>query len=60
MVRLLRITGLRTLYVTENKIIPGGRGGSHMKQTGMLVVSLKGVNFLFWSRLGVPGKAPTF
>ena len=38
---------------------PGGRGGgdSHMKQTGMLVVSLRGVNFGFWSRF-VPGKAP--
>ena len=31
-----------------------------MKQTGMLIVSLRGVNFGFWSRLGVPGKAPTF
>ena len=28
------------------------RGGdSHMKQTGMLVVLLRGVNFGFWSRL---------
>ena len=35
-------------------IYPGGGGGleSHMKQTGMLVVSLRGVNFGFWSRLG--------
>ena len=32
---------------------PGGRGGdSHMKQTGMLVISLRGVNFGFLSRLG--------
>ena len=30
-----------------------------MKQTGMLVVSLRGVNFGFWSQ-GVPGKAPIF
>ena len=30
----------------------GGGGDSHMKQTGMLVVSLRGVNFGFWSRLG--------
>ena len=29
---------------------PGGGGDSHMKQTGMLVVSLRGVNFGFWSR----------
>ena len=33
------------------------RGGdSHMKWTGMLVVSLRGVNFGFWSRLGCPGQ----
>ena len=30
---------------------PGGRGNPHMKG-GMLVVSLKGVNFGFWSHLG--------
>ena len=36
----------------------GGGGGedSHMKQTGMLVVSLRGVNFGFWSRLGCSGQ----
>ena len=34
---------------------PGG-GDSHMKQTGMLVVSLRGVNFRFWSRLGCSGQ----
>ena len=39
----------------------GGRGkDSHMKQTGMLVVSLRGVNFGFWSRLGCSGQAPIF
>ena len=32
-------------------ISPRG-GDSHMKQTGMLVVSLRGINFGFWSRLG--------
>ena len=36
---------------------PGGGGGeSYMKQTGMLVVSLRGVNFGFWSRLGCSGQ----
>ena len=36
---------------------PGGGGGdSHMKQTGMLVVSLRGINFGFWSRLGCSGQ----
>ena len=40
---------------------PGGelpRGGdSYMKQTGVLVVSLRGVNFRFWSRLGCSGQS---
>ena len=31
-----------------------------MKQTGILVVSLRGVNFGFWSRLGCSGKALIF
>ena len=35
----------------------GGGGDSHMKQTGMLVVSLRGVNFGFWSRLGCSGQS---
>ena len=37
----------------------GGGGGrdSHMKQTGMLVVSLRGVNFGFWSRFGCSGES---
>ena len=32
-------------------IVARGRA-SHMKVVGMLVVSLKGVNFGFWSHLG--------
>ena len=28
-----------------------------MKQTGMLVVSLRGINFRFWSRLGCSGQS---
>ena len=37
---------------------PGAGGGdSHMKQTGMLVVSLRGVNFGLWSRLGCSGQS---
>ena len=35
---------------------PGGGGDSHMKWRGMLVVSLRGVNFGFWSRLGCSGQ----
>ena len=47
-----------SLFTIHGHIMtPGGRGGgvggeSHMKQTGMLVVSLRGVNFGFWSRIG--------
>ena len=44
-------SGVRDLALT-----PGG-GDSHMKQTGMLVVSLRGVNFGFWSRLGCSGQS---
>ena len=35
---------------------PGGGGTPHMKGVGMLVVSLRGVNFRFWSRLGCSGQ----
>ena len=38
-------------------LYPGGGGESHMKQTGMLVVSLRGVNFGFWSRLECSGQS---
>ena len=33
-----------------------GGGTPHMKGTGMLVVSLRGVNFGFWSHLGCSGE----
>ena len=33
-------------------------GDSHMKRAEMLVVSLRCVNFRFWSRLGCSGKNP--
>ena len=35
----------------------GGGGDSPMKQTGMLVVSLRGVNFGFWSLSGCSGQS---
>ena len=35
---------------------PPGGGGSHMKVAGMLVVSLRGVNFGLWSHLGCSGQ----
>ena len=34
----------------------GGGGDSNIKKVGVLVVSLRGVNFRFWSRLGCWGK----
>jgi len=37
-------------------VFPPG-GDSLMKQTGMLVVSLRGVNFGFWSLLGFSGQS---
>ena len=36
---------------------PGG-GTTHMKGVGMLVVSLRGVNFIFWTHLGCSGQNP--
>ena len=46
------------MCVVEGAVTPGGGGGhSHMKQTGMLVVSLRGVNFGFWSCLGCSGQS---
>ena len=49
---------------SEEGLIPGGGGGGggggglpyEMDGIGMLVVSLRGVNFGFWSRLGCSGQ----
>ena len=35
---------------------PGVGGDSHMKGVGVLVISLRGVNFGFWSHLGCSGQ----
>ena len=44
----------------EGRLVPGGggRGGRnpYMKAVVMLVVSLRGVNFGFWSHLGFSGQ----
>ena len=42
------------IYCLKNKqeCITRGGGDSHVKVTGMLVVSLKGVNCRFWSHVG--------
>ena len=37
--------------------VPGGGGGDyHIKRGGMLVVSLRGINFGFWYQLGCSGQ----
>ena len=36
--------------------MPGGGRTLYMEGVGMLVVSLRGVNFGFWSRLGCSGQ----
>ena len=58
---LARLTGLlRCAEMIFRPVLhqasPRGGGDSHMKQTGMLVVSLRGVDFGFWSRLGCSGQ----
>ena len=48
-----------THHADENKTPPGG--DSHVKRAWMLVVSLSGVNFRFWSQLGCSGQtAPLY
>ena len=37
-------------------VIAQGVGALHVKVVGMLVVSLRGVNFGFWSHLGCSGR----
>ena len=36
--------------------MPGGGGDAACEREGMLVVSLRGVNFGFWSHLGSSGQ----
>ena len=39
----------------SGQMLPGG-GTPHIKGVGMLVVSLTGINFGFWSHLGCAGQ----
>ena len=55
MILLLVFTKLAN-YIPHEVSVSRGGGDSHMKWTGMLVVSLRGVNFGFWSRLGCSGQ----
>ena len=52
------VTGVEALSASRaTKAFDPGGGDSHLKQTGMLVVSLRGVNFGFWARLGCSGQS---
>ena len=46
-----------TEMLAKRLVGPGGGGNSHMKQTGMLAVSLRGVNVGFWSCWGCSGQS---
>ena len=46
----------QTQRIQEARGGGGGEGDSHMKGAGMLVVSLRGVIFGFWSHLGCSGQ----
>ena len=48
---------IQILLTQSFQAVPPGGGDSYMKQTGMLVVSLRGVNFGFWSRLRCSGQS---
>ena len=56
-ITLLAFTSKLRYRRRKNRQSKPGGGNSHMKQTGMLVVSLRGVNFGFWSRLGCSGQS---
>ena len=51
---LLKLPIVSSVHETkELRDLSRGGGTPYMKGVGMLVVSLRGVNFRFWSRLGV-------
>ena len=60
LVKLLAIELKQTFFFSFEIFTQGTRPGGgdyHTKQTGMLVVSLRGVNFGFWSPLGCSGQS---
>ena len=53
----INIRTVRLNFKPKASLCPGGKGvESHIKRGGMLVVSLRGVNFGFWSHLGCSGQ----
>ena len=47
---------IREYFPQRVSFTPQGGGDSHMKVTGILVVSIRGVNCRFWSHLGCSGR----
>ena len=51
------VLSARLLSCIKPQVKKNPGGDSHTKQMGMLIVSLRGVNFGFWSRLGCSGQS---
>ena len=56
LVAFLLYWGGKSLHDSYATRMSGGGGGTHKNRGGMLVVSLRGVNFGFWSHLGCSGQ----
>ena len=52
----MTVTSIKLGVRARNKVPQGGGGTLQMKPVGMLVISLRGVNFGFWSHLGCSGQ----
>ena len=50
--RAIQLISFKNSDFKHPPTLPGGGGTPQMKGVGMLVVSLSGVNFGFWSYLG--------
>ena len=56
-VTMLNVKSTENALLVLKAELSGGVGWTpHMKVVGMLVVSLRGVNFGFWSHLGCSGQ----
>ena len=58
MVTIITKNILNNFFLQKRNVVPRDMPGrySHMKGAGMLVVSLRGVIFGFWSHLGCSGQ----
>ena len=56
--KYIHATAYKKIHTRNLKMKKNSCGSKipHMKGVGMLVVSLRGVNFRFWSRLGCSGQ----